>query len=115
MSLFNSSSLRPSLLNPVARKPKPTITNTPRATANIVRLTEREPVSANKSGLKPAVVIDMEGDAKVFRKSSKRTAKLSFNQGLRQPKTLCSAFSHREFGVRGQSAAAPTFWICSYG
>jgi hypothetical protein len=38
--------------------------------ASIVRLTELEPASANKSGLKPAVVIDMEGDANVFLQSS---------------------------------------------
>src|SRR5205823_2417808 len=44
-----------------------------------------------------------------------RTAKLSVYRKVRQLKTLFSAFSHREFGVRRQSAVATVLWICSYG
>src|SRR4030095_10097571 len=69
-------SLRPSLLSPVTRNPKPTNTRRLRAAARTVRLTESVPAPANSSGFSPAVTKGRADEDKSLG-TSKRTAQLS--------------------------------------
>src|SRR5260221_12485811 len=83
LSLLSSSSLRPSLLKALSRKPRPTSTSTLRAVTSKTRLTELVPAPANNSGLRPAVTTGRAGNDKFS--DPPRTAKLNFSQAVGQP------------------------------